>query len=151
MQVFAGCALPEEYLYDLEHEVWVSLEHDGSARLGMTDVAQTLCGKLVSITFQKRPGDRVRRGRTLVVIESAKWVGPFRSPLSGEVLEVNEAAFQADQLIANRDPYGAGWLVRLMPAAIDSERAELLDGTAAFPVVRERIERDEIHCFRCAD
>jgi glycine cleavage system H protein len=151
MQTHAGCALPEEYLYDLELDVWILLEDDGSARMGMTDVAQTLCGKLVSLTFQKHPGDRVRRGRTLAVIESAKWVGPFRSPLSGEVIEVNEAAFHADMLVANRDPYGAGWLVRLAPSAWDAERAGLLDGLAAFPVVRERIEREEIRCFRCAD
>lgn len=151
MQVFAGCALPEEYLYDLELDVWIRLEDDGSARLGMTDVAQTLCGKLVSVTFQKHPGDPVRRGRTLAVIESAKWVGPFRSPLSGEVLEVNQAAFQADQLIVNRDPYGEGWLVRLAPSSLERERSALLDGVSAFPAVRERIEREEIRCFRCAD
>jgi glycine cleavage system H protein len=151
VQVFAGCALPEEYLYDLELDVWVRIEEDGSARFGMTDVAQTLCGKLVSITFQKHPGDHVRRRRTLAVIESAKWVGPFRSPLSGEVREVNEEAFYADQLLANRDPYGAGWLVRLMPSALEAERGQLLDGLAAFPLVRERIEREEIRCFRCAD
>ncbi len=151
MQVYAGCTLPEEYLYDLELDVWVRLEDDGSARMGMTDVAQTLCGKLVALTFQRRPGDRVRRGRTLVVIESAKWVGPFRSPLTGEVLEVNESAFAADRLIANRDPYGAGWLVRLRPSALDAERSQLVDGAVAFAHVRARIERDGIHCFRCAD
>jgi glycine cleavage system H protein len=151
VQVFAGCALPEEYLYDLGLDVWIGLEGDGTVRLGMTDVAQTLCGKLVSVTFQKHPGDRVRRGRTLAVIESAKWVGPFRSPLSGEVVAVNAAAFMADQLIANRDPYGAGWLVRLAPEALDLERDGLLDGIAAFPLVRERIEREEIHCYRCAE
>lgn len=151
MQVYAGCALPEEYLYDLEYNVWVRVEDDGSACLGMTDVAQTLCGKLVSITFQKRPGDRVRRGRTLVVIESAKWVGPFRSPLSGEVLAINEGAFDTDLLIANRDPYGEGWLVELMPSALESEREVLTDGLVAFEATRERIEREEIRCFRCAD
>ena len=151
MQVYAGCTLPEEYLYDLELDVWVHLEDDGSARMGMTDVAQTLCGKLVALTFQRRAGDRVRRGRTLVVIESAKWVGPFRSPLSGEVLDVNESAFAADRLIANRDPYGAGWLVRLRPTALEAERSQLVDGAVAFPQVRARIERDGIHCFRCAD
>jgi glycine cleavage system H protein len=151
LQVLAGCALPEEYLYDGDIDVWVQLEDDGSARMGMTDVAQTLCGKLVALTFQKHPGDRVRRGRTLVVIESAKWVGPFRSPLSGEVVEINEHAFQTDPLIANRDPYGDGWLVRILPSALDDERGDLLDGLAAYPKLRERIERDEIHCYRCAD
>jgi glycine cleavage system H protein len=151
MQVYAGCALPEEYLYHLEYDVWVRLEDDGSARVGMTDIAQTRCGKLVSVSFQKPPGSKVKRGRTLVVIESAKWVGPFRSPLSGEVLEINKEGFAADQLIANRDPYGAGWFVRIAPSALEEERGELLDGIAAFPIVREQIERDEIHCYRCAD
>jgi glycine cleavage system H protein len=151
MQVYAGCALPEEYLYDLEYDVWVRLEDDGTARLGMTDVAQTRCGKLVSLSFQKHAGASVRRGRTLVVIESAKWAGPVRSPLSGEVLETNEAAFARDPLIANRDPYGEGWFVRLAPSALQDEREHLLDGLSAFPLVREQIERDELHCYRCAD
>lgn len=151
MQVFAGCALPEEYLYHLEFDVWVRLEDDGTARLGMTDVAQTLCGRFVSVTFQKHAGDRVKRGRTLAVIESAKWVGPFRAALSGEVVEVNESAFLRDQQIVNRDPYGAGWLVRLQPSALPAERTELLDGVAAFPQMRARIEREDIRCFRCAD
>lgn len=151
MQVHAGCALPEEYLYNLADDVWVRLEDDGTARFGMTDVGQTLCGKLVSVTFQKRPGDKVKKGRTLVVIESAKWVGPFRSPLSGEIVEVNEAGFAADPLIANRDPYGEGWLVRLRPTALDDERSTLADGLAAFEAWRERIEREDIRCYRCAD
>ena len=151
MQVYAGCALPEEYLFHLEFDVWIRLEDDGSARLGMTDMAQTMCGKLVSLSFQKRPGDRVKRGRTLVVIESAKWVGPFRSPLSGEIIEINDEAFHADGLLANRDPYGAGWLVRLMPSELEGERADLITGLEAFPQVRERIERDDIRCYRCAD
>lgn len=151
MQVYAGCALPEEYLYHLEFDVWVRLEDDGSARVGMTDVAQTRCGKLVSVTFQKQPGAVVRPGRTLVVIESAKWVGPFRSPLSGEVLEINQSGFHDDPLIANRDPFGAGWLVRIQPTGLEEERATLVDGLAAFPIVREQIERDGLRCYRCAD
>jgi glycine cleavage system H protein len=151
VQSYAGCALPEEYLYDLEYDVWVRVEDDGSARIGMTDVAQTRCGRLVSVTFQRSPGSKVRRGRTLVVIESAKWVGPFRSPLTGTVLEVNDKTFSRDPGMANRDPYGDGWLVRLTPSALESEREALLDGLAAFPLVREQIERDDIRCMRCAE
>lgn len=150
MQVFRGCAIPEEYLYDVELNTWVRLEEDGSALLGMTDVAQSLCGKIVAITF-KKVGTHIRRGRTLAVIESAKWVGPFRNPLSGEVLATNEATFAADGLIANRDPYGAGWLVRVAPDALEAERGHLLDGVAAFPLYQEIIQRDEITCMRCAD
>lgn len=150
VQVHNGCAIPEEYLYDVEMNTWVRLEDDGSALLGMTDPAQTMCGKIVSISF-KPVGTVVKRGRTLAVIESAKWVGPFRNPLSGEVRATNEEAFAADGLVANRDPYGAGWLVRVAPSALEAERHHLLDGRAAFPLFREIIERDEITCMRCAD
>lgn len=150
MQVHNGCAFPEEYLYDVELNVWVRLEDDGTALLGMTDPAQTLCGKIVSISF-KPVGTEVSRGRTLAVIESAKWVGPFRNPLSGEIRATNEAAFAADGLIANRDPYGAGWLVRVAPSALETERGALVGGPEAFGLFREIIERDEITCMRCAD
>lgn len=150
MQVHRGCAIPEEYLYDLEFDNWVRLEPDGTATLGMTDVAQTRCGKIVNISF--RPiGKTVARGRGLAAIESAKWVGPFRAPLGGEIVATNADAFAADGLIANRDPYGAGWLVRIRPTALEDERANLLDGIAAFAAIRAAIDRDELTCMRCAD
>lgn len=150
MQVYAGCAIPEEYLYDLEFDNWVRLEPDGTATLGMTDVAQTRCGKIVTLSF--RPlGKLVRRGRPLAVIESAKWVGPFRTPLTGTIVATNAEAFAEDALAANRDPYGNGWLVRLEPTALDDERGNLVDGVTAFPAIRDVIERDGITCMRCAD
>lgn len=147
---WAGCAVPEDLLYDLEADVWVRLEDQGVAVVGMTDVAQTRCGRLVQVSW-KEPGRSLRRGRPLCVIESAKWVGPVRSPLSGRLLESNTAVFEADVAVANRDPYGAGWLVRLAPEDLESERTALADGTAAFEHYRRLIEAEGIHCFRCAE
>ncbi len=141
--------LPDDVLYDVERHVWVRLE-DGEAVLGMTDVAQTIGGKLVHVTW-KRTGKLVARGRPLAVIESAKWVGPFPTPLTGEIVATNEAGFARDILVANRDPYGEGWLVRLRPTRLEEERGELLDGEAAFERYREVIEAEQINCFRCAD
>ncbi|HYF28518.1 MAG TPA: glycine cleavage system protein H [Baekduia sp.] len=150
MQVHAGCAIPEEVLYSLEHDNWVRLEDDGSAVVGMTDVAQSRCGKLVSLTF-KRVGRRIARGRTVAVIESAKWVGPFPAPVSGTLLATNGEAFAADPLLANRDPYGAGWLARIAPDALDDERPLLADGLVAFHYYRELLDREGLSCMRCAD
>lgn len=150
MQSHSGCAVPEEYLFDLELDSWVRIEAAGTALFGMTDVAQTLCGRLASVTF-KPVGRRVARGRTLAVIESAKWVGPFKAPLSGEIVEVNADSVLSDPVIVNRDPYGAGWLVRISPDRLDEERGGLIDGVEAFPHIRRRIEEEEITCMRCAD
>jgi glycine cleavage system H protein len=148
-QLWRGCLVPPELLYDVERHVWVRLEGD-EAVLGMTDVAQTMGGKVVSVTW-KPAGKKVKRGRPLAVIESAKWVGPFPTPLTCEIVETNEAAFERDILIANRDPYGEGWLVRVRPSAPDLEVGDLLDGPAAFERYKGFIELEDITCFRCAD
>ena len=144
-----GCVIPENLLYDVEMHVWVRLE-DGTALLGMTDVAQTMGGRMVQVSW-KKTGRSYARGRTLAVIESAKWVGPFPTPLTGELTEVNEAAFAADVAIANRDPYGAGWMARVRPTALDDERQHLLAGPAAFTVYQAFITERDIRCYRCAD
>lgn len=144
-----GCVVPEDLLYDVEMHVWVRLE-DGIAVLGMTDVAQSMGGRLVQVSW-KKTGRSYARGRSLAVIESAKWVGPFPTPLTAELLEVNAPKFAADIAIANRDPYGAGWMARVRPTALDSERQHLVDGPAAFACYQDLINERDIHCYRCAD
>ena len=148
-QVWRGCVFPDELLYDVDQNVWVRVEGD-EVVLGMTDVAQTSCGKFVQISW-KGVGRTIARGRSLAVIESAKWVGPFPAPFTGEITATNQEAFDADILIANRDPYGAGWLVRMRPSDFDNERAHLVDAAAAFERYRQFIDDNDIHCYRCAE
>jgi glycine cleavage system H protein len=148
-QTWYGCVVPDDLLYDTERDVWLRPEGDEMV-LGMTDVAQTRCGRFVGVSF-KAVGRQVRQGRPLAVVESAKWVGPFPAPLSGEITATNDAAFAADLAVANRDPYGAGWLVRLRPRDLEAERGHLVDGAAAFEHYRSLIEREGIRCFRCSD
>lgn len=116
----------------------------------MTDPAQTRCGKIVSIRF-KAAGRRVALGQSLATIESAKWVGPFPAVLSGVIAANNEATFRADILAVNKDPYGAGWLVRLQPTAWEAERARLLSGPVAAARYRARIDEQKVSCMRCAE
>jgi len=60
-QVYQGCWVPPDLAYDVERDVWARFEEDGTVTLGMTDIAQSKAGKLVSILF-KAPG-KVLRGR----------------------------------------------------------------------------------------
>ena len=145
---YEGCQVPQDLLYDVVNDVWVRREGD-EAVVGMTDAAQTRCGKLVAISF--RPvGKTIPRGRGLAAIESAKWVGPVPSPLTGVVLVNNEDAFRRDLLVANKDPYGDGWMVRLRvsdPAGFD----DLMPGPAALEAYRIKIDELGLRCIRCAD
>ncbi len=146
-QAWRGCVVPDDLLYDVDMNVWVRTEDDVVV-LGMTDVAQTMGGQIVQVTW-RRAGRTFSRGRPLAVVESAKWVGPFPTPLTGELLESNESTFEADVAIANRDPYGAGWLARLRPTNFEEEREYLVDGATALDRYRVLIDEHEIHCYRC--
>lgn len=148
--VHRGCEIPDGLLYAVDLDVWVRLEGDGTATIGMTDPAQTQCGKVVHVRF-KPAGRRVRRLQSVATIESAKWVGPFPTPLSGVVEATNEETFRRDILRANKDPYGEGWLVRIRPEDLATERGPLLGGELARDAYVRRIEERGINCMRCAD
>lgn len=149
MAVYYGCDIPEDCFFDVERDVWIRFEDD-LAVLGMTDVAQTRGGKLVNISF-KKPGKFVAQGKSAATIESAKWVGPFPMPFSGDIVETNEAGFKRDILVANKDPYGAGWLVKVRPAHLAAERGHLLTGAAAVDAYQKKIAELGVKCFRCVD
>lgn len=148
--LYRGCEFPVECFYDVEHDVWVLRDDDGCVTMGMTDPAQAQCGKFVHIRF-KAAGRVLQRGQSAATIESAKWVGPFPTPLSGEIVATNEAGFKRDILLANRDPYGVGWLVRLKPTRLDDEWPHLLPHDQAFERYREKIVERNVQCYRCAD
>ena len=150
MTVHRGCDIPPDLLYDVPHDVWVRPMPDGSITLGMTDAAQTRSGKVLHILF-KKPGRHLDAGQSAATIETAKWAGPFPTPVAGTIVETNEAAFAADILIANRDPYGDGWVSRLQPDEWPALEAGLLTGDEAVDRYVARIDQLELSCFRCAD
>lgn len=148
--VHRGCELPDDLLYAVDKDVWARLEGDGTATLGMTDLAQTSCGKIVHVRF-KAVGRQLARWGSAATIESAKWVGPFPTPFSGEVVATNAAGFARDVLVANKDPYGDGWLVKVRPSRLDEERRDLLSGEPARREYARRIDTADKTCYRCAE
>ena len=109
-----GYPFPSGLLYDVANHCWYRAEEDGSVTLGMDAVAVALAGEILAYT-PKRVGLEVEAGRSCAVIESGKWVGPVRCVVPGVMLAVNEA-LMARPSLANRDPYGDGWIARVMPA-----------------------------------
>ncbi len=147
--IYYACDIPEGLYYDIDHDVWIRFDGD-VAVLGMTDVAQTRCGKIAAISFRD-VGKKVAQGKALATIESAKWVGPFPAPFSCEIMEVNEAGFARDILLANKDPYGIGWLVKVRPTDLEKERGHLVTGEEAAEKYKARIQELKVNCLRCID
>lgn len=147
--IFYACDIPEDLTYDIERDVWIRFDGE-IATLGMTDVAQTRCGKIAAISF-RNVGKRVEQGKALATIESAKWVGPFPAPFSCEIVETNEGGFARDILLANKEPYTTGWLVRVRPTNLAAESSHLVTGEAAVERYKERIRELKVNCLRCVD
>jgi glycine cleavage system H protein len=146
--LYHGCEFPPGLAYDVERDVWVRPEPDGTVTIGMTDPAQARCGKLQHVHF-KKVGRSLAAGQSVATVESAKWAGPMPTPLAGILVATNAEGFARDRLLANRDPYGAGWFARIRPEDGALELAALLRGDEAVAAYEARIQQLGIRCVRC--
>ena len=124
-----GCNFPDDLYYNVEDNVWARRETDGTITVGMTTYGCALSGEVVAWTA-KKVGRVVDLNKSAGTVESGKWVGPVKAPVSGEIVAVNEAAAAAPRTI-NADPYGAGWLLRMKPLDWERDVGILLSGKAA--------------------
>ncbi len=104
---------PTDRFYSKDHE-WVKDTGDNTARVGITDYAQEM---LTDIVFVELPaiGRTVAKGEAMAVVESVKSVSDVYAPISGEILEVNQALEETPELI-NTDAFEAGWIAKIRPA-----------------------------------
>ncbi len=115
--------VPSELRYAETHE-WVREEENGICVIGITDHAQHLLGDLVYVELPEAENN-IRSGDEAGVVESVKAASDVYSPLSGEVIAVNEALADTPELV-NQDPYGDGWLFKIK-FINHAELEELLD------------------------
>ncbi len=113
---------PTELKYTPEHE-WLAVDGD-TARVGVTAFAADALGDVVYVDLPQ-VGSTVTAGESCGELESTKSVSDLYAPVTGEVVEVNEAV-DADPSLVNSDPFGAGWLFVVRFA----EAGELLDAAA---------------------
>lgn len=140
MSTVRGCPFPEDLYYDVDNNVWCRREVDGSVTVGMTTYGAALAGPIVAFT-PKPVGRSVEQGRSLATVESGKWVGPVRAPVGGEIVAINPELGNTPALI-NEDPYGRGWMLRLVPLDWDEEVHTLLTGQAALTAFEHKMEAE---------
>ncbi len=103
--------IPEGPKYTEEHEYVRETDSNSEFLVGVTDYAQGELGDVVFVELPA-PGDTFGRMDVFGTIEAVKAVSDLYSPLSGEVVAVNEALAE-DPALVNSDPYGEGWMVRI--------------------------------------
>jgi glycine cleavage system H protein len=142
-----GCPVPEDRLYDLEHDVWYRPEAGGdTATVGVLGPLAWFAGRFVQVTFRDLHGT-VARGRSVATIESVRYTGAVRVPVDAEIVATNPAIVERPRLL-NDAPYDDGWVVRIRPVAPAGPSPSGL-GTAAeiaAPLL-ERIRAQRIRCW----
>ena len=117
--------VPANLKYSNDHE-WLRVEGD-VAVIGITDYAQSQLGDIVFVDVPT-VGETIEANEVFGSIEAVKTVSDAFTPVSGEVIEFNEAV-EADSALVNKDPYGEGWLIKIKmsnPAEVEG----LLDAAA---------------------
>jgi glycine cleavage system H protein len=126
--------LPDDLYYHPTDLLWVKFELD-LARVGLNDMSQASAGEIRHVRLMP-PGKVRERGKNFGTLEAGKYVGPLRMPLSGTVIEINEAVMLEPARI-NRHPYGEGWLVLVEPSQLAVELGSLIHGEAVQPWLEE--------------
>ena len=123
---------PSNVKYTKEHE-WIRIEGD-IAYVGITDYAQEQLGDIVFVDIPTE-GETLEKEEVFGTIEVVKTISDLFLPVSGEVLEQNEALADNPELV-NQDPYGEGWLIKIKPNDVNDVN-DLLDAEAYKALVNE--------------
>jgi glycine cleavage system H protein len=124
---------PTDRRYAKSHE-WIKDEGDGSLTIGITDHAQELLGDLVFVDLPE-VGQTLEAGSDCAVVESVKAASDVYSPLSGDVIAINEALDGAPETI-NEDAFGEGWMFKIKPSNT-AELDDLMDAAGYDALVAE--------------
>ncbi len=116
---------PTDRRYTKDHE-WVRVDGD-TATIGITKFATDQLGDIVYVELPSA-GGTLQQGTAFGVVESVKAVSDLFAPITGEVIESNDALSSQPELV-NQEPYGSGWMVRLK-VADGAQVDELMDAAA---------------------
>jgi glycine cleavage system H lipoate-binding protein len=130
--------VPDGYLFHQGH-AWMKPEDDRLVSVGMDDFAQKLIGKVDAVRLPD-PGSKLTQGEAGWTLTVDSRTVPMISPVDGEVVAVNREAIRNPDLLG-QDPFERGWLLKVRPARIASNRRNLLSGPMARQWMSNVLER----------
>ena len=139
-QISENYHLPADRHYDKQHHIWAKLDLDtGRVTVGIDTLGLASLGDLAYVSLQA-VGVPITRGESIGVLEAAKMTGDLIAPISGTVVERNEAVLR-DPYLVNTNPYDKGWIVAIEPADWANEATALVSGEALPAWLAAEIER----------
>jgi glycine cleavage system H lipoate-binding protein/TusA-related sulfurtransferase len=140
------CEFPDDLLYDFDNNVWVRKEKDGHVVLGITSIHSALAGKLTKVNI-KPVGSVIAKAQSVATVESLRYFGAVKSPLSCRITAINEA-LQLKPKLANDYPYSDGWFTKLQPTTMEGEMENLSSPLGAEEKIRSIIHDLHVRCFK---
>lgn len=132
-----GFEFPDDLLYYPEEHVWIKNEGD-IISIGITSLGQYMAGKIFQVSTKPK-GEKVSPKAVLFTLESAKWIGKFRLPIEGEIVEINEEILKNPALL-NEKPYEA-WIVKVKGSIKDNKFKTISEVKAIFENEAKRVIR----------
>jgi len=139
------CIFPEGLLYDVENFVWVNVNPDKIATIGITPILASIAGKL-SVIKLKEKASQLEKGKSIATIESNKYFGIVRTPISGQIIDVNKSIVNRPKL-ANDLPYTEGWFAKLKPSNPEEDLSGLQIIEKCYEKIASSIKQLRIRCF----
>jgi len=142
---FDHCEFPENLYYDVEHDVWFESLGNNIGRIGISSVFVFLSGKITSIKFRPVIQSTLTRGQSIATLESIKYVGAVRSPVTGRISRLNENLMTNTEMVW-KSPYD-NWIAEY-DSLDENSITYLLQGAKARDQLLQRIHDLRIHCFK---
>jgi glycine cleavage system H lipoate-binding protein/TusA-related sulfurtransferase len=141
-----NCNFPDNLLYDPDNFVWVDVSNENSIKIGIIPILSSISGKLQSIKLKKE-GTYIEKGKSLGSLESPKYFGIVRSPLTGKIKEINESIlFKPKQV--NDSPYEFGWLSTIVPSNFEEDLNGLKKIGECYIQFKSLIAEFHVLCFK---
>ena len=139
------CEFPDDLLYDGEGLVWVRVENSGDVLLGITSICAAVAGRVTKITA-KPVGASYAQGSAIGLLESGKYFGPIRTPVSGVLREINKRILAKPRRMTD-SVYEDGWFARVRPTNLEDDRTALRSAPDAREILSKQIAALRVRCF----
>lgn len=140
-----SCEFPDDLLYDPEGLVWTRPSDNGDVVVGITSIYAAIAGRPAKVTA-KSPGTVVARGAAIGFLESGRYFGPIRSPVSGMLEAVNPEVLSNPRKLTEA-VYGDGWFARLRASNLEGDRAALFALPMGRDLLSKQIAALRVRCF----
>lgn len=141
------CIFPDQLLYDVDNFVWANNNDNGkdSITVGVTSILTFIAGKICTIKI-KNQGTEIKRGKSIGTLESNKYFGVVRSPISGTIVETNYSIINNPKIV-NDYPYTEGWFAKIRPNNMFGEIKALETIENCHAKIKPIIQQLHVRCF----